>query len=165
MRVLCPPTAVEGERRGSLEYAVVDVFAQQAPMSLAEGTSDPRPQLGAALDQIEGQIDTLARKDLDRPTPCTEYDVRTLLAHLVAVLRKLTAVHEGGDATQVPDPAEDVADDEVGAFRRARTDLEGAWALDTDLGKGYSMAWGTMTGHELLDAYTHEFTVHSWDRA
>ena len=27
------------------------------------------------------------------------------------------------------------------------------------------MAWGTMTGREMLDAYSHEFIAHTWDLA
>lgn len=121
-------------------------------MSVASGTPDPRPQFAVALDQIERRVDASEPDDFGRPTPCAEYDVRTLLAHLV-----------GGDMTLVPDPADDVTGDEGAAFRHARADLERVWASDADLAKSYTLAWGTMTGHELLDAYTHEFTVHAWD--
>lgn len=105
--------------------------------------------------------------DLGRTTPCAEYDVRTLLAHLVAVLRKLTVVKNGGDMTRVSDPADDLTGDEGAAFRQARADLEQAWSSGSKsaLQASYTLAWGTMTGQELLDAYTHELTVHAWDLA
>ncbi len=50
--------------------------------------------------------------------------MRALVAHLVAVLRKLAAVGNGGDMTQVTDPAEDHTDDWGEAFRRARAGLD-----------------------------------------
>ena len=133
-------------------------------MSVTAGC-EPRPQLTAALDQVEAQIEATGPGDLDRPTPCAGYEVRTLLAHLVAVLRKLTVANKGGDTTSVPDPADDLTGDAGQAFHRARVDLELVWGPDADLDENYTMAWGTMTGRELLEAYAHEFTVHSWDLA
>lgn len=130
---------------------------------MADSTADPRPQLTAALDQMERQVDALEPDDLDRPTPCADYDVRTLLAHLVAVLRKLAVVRNGGDMTQVADPADDLGGDPSDDFRHARANLEQVWASDPALDARYTLAWGTMTGQQLLDAYTHEFTVHAWD--
>lgn len=126
-------------------------------------TSDPRPQFAAALDQVERRIDAMESDDLGRPTPCAEYDVQTLLAHLVAVLRKLTVVRAGGDFARVADPADDLDEDRSGAFRRARAELERAWAPDSALEDNYTLPYGNMSGRELIDAYTHEFTVHAWD--
>jgi uncharacterized protein (TIGR03083 family) len=80
-------------------------------MTEAGGASDPRPGLGAALDQTQRQIDATKPDDFGRSTPCAEYDVKTLLAHLFAVLRTLAVVGNGGDMTQVGDPADDRTDD------------------------------------------------------
>lgn len=132
-------------------------------MTASDASADPRVQLASALDQVERQIEELGSDDLGQPTPCAAYDVRTLLAHLVAVLRKLEVVRHGGDMTQVDDPATDLAGDEGDAFRRARAALEQAWQPDSALDPDYTVAWGTMSGHDLLDAYAHEFTVHAWD--
>lgn len=89
----------------------------------------------------------------------------TLLAHVVAVLRKLAAVGRGDDMSAVTDPADDITDGWPDEFRRARRDLEQVWAPDAMLGKSHTLSWGTMTGRELIDAYAHEFTVHAWDLA
>lgn len=130
----------------------------------ADGT-DPRPQLAAALDQTQRQVDAIGADDLGRPTPCADYDARLLLAHILAVLRKLEVVARGGATTEVTDPADDVTDGWAGVIRQARADLERAWSADASLERGYTLPWGTMTGRELLDAYAHEFTVHAWDLA
>lgn len=97
--------------------------------------------------------------------PCGDYDVETLLAHVVAVLRKLATVGRGEDMTAVTDPADDVAKRGAAEFLLARADLESVWTNDAALDKLHTVAWGTMTGRELLDAYTHELTVHAWDLA
>lgn len=125
--------------------------------------TDPRPRLSAALNQTQRQVDSIVPTDLDRPTPCAEYDVRTLLAHLVAVLRKLKVVRAGGDFAGVTDPANDLDDDCGDAFRHARDELERVWAPDSALEDNYTLPYGTMTGRQLIDAYSHEFTVHTWD--
>ncbi|MFK4599696.1 TIGR03086 family metal-binding protein [Streptomyces pristinaespiralis] len=130
----------------------------------AEST-DPRPQLSSALDQAQRQVDAFSADDLSRPTPCADYNVGTLLAHVIAVLRKLTAVGQGEEASAVADPATDVTDGWVEAFRRSRTAFEQVWSADATLDRSCTLPWGTMSGRELLDAYTHEFTVHSWDLA
>ncbi|MFJ2770052.1 TIGR03086 family metal-binding protein [Streptomyces sp. NPDC087300] len=127
--------------------------------------TDPRPQLSVALDQAERQFGAVGSEDLGRATPCDDYDVRTLLAHVVAVLRKLTAVGRGEEAGAVVDPATDVVDGWVEAFRVERAVFEQVWSDDAALAKNCTVPWGTMSGRELLDAYTHEFTVHSWDLA
>ncbi|OZM72181.1 TIGR03086 family protein [Amycolatopsis antarctica] len=132
-------------------------------MTEIDATTDPRPHLSAALDQTEHQIDAIGNADLGLPTPCAEYDLRTLLAHLVAVLRKLTSLGNGEDMAQVKDPAEDRTEHWGDTFRGARADLEQVWTPASALGKSYALPWATLTGYELLEAYTHEFTVHAWD--
>lgn len=127
--------------------------------------TDPRPRLAVALDQITELIDTVAPSDLDRATPCDDYDVRTLLAHVLAVVRKLTVVGHDGDATEVGDPAEDPVQDWGAAIRSARTELERVWAADASLDGDRTLPWAVMPGREVLTAYTHEFTVHAWDLA
>lgn len=126
---------------------------------------DPRPQMGVSLDQIERQVTAAGPADLAASTPCGEYDVELLMAHVIAVLRKIATVGRGGDMTTVTDPAVDVSGREEEELRRARADLASAWADEAALDEEHTVAWGTMTGRELLDAYTHEFTVHAWDLA
>lgn len=123
---------------------------------------DPRPHLRAALDQTERQINAIGSADLGLPTPCAEYDLRTLLAHVVAVLRKLAALGNGEGMANVKDPADDHTVNWGDTFRGARADLEQVWTSDSALGMSYTLPWATLTGQQLLEAYTHEFTVHAW---
>ncbi|UYM07094.1 TIGR03086 family metal-binding protein [Solicola gregarius] len=134
-------------------------------MTETGGSADPRPQLSSALDQTQRQVDALRGDDFGHPTPCADYDAGTLVAHLIAVLRKLAAAGRGEDASAVTDPATDITGGWADEFRGARAGFEQVWSADAALGKSCTMPWAVMSGREVLDAYTHEFTVHSWDLA
>ncbi|NGN63217.1 TIGR03086 family protein [Streptomyces sp. A7024] len=132
----------------------------------AEPLHDPRPTFARALDQAEQQVAAVRPDELNSRTPCTEYDVRALLGHIVSVLHKLDRVGTGRDAREVPDVIEGVADDGwADEFARARGEVERVWADDGQLDRMVELPWATLPGRTALDAYTHEFTVHSWDLA
>lgn len=127
---------------------------------------DPRPVFARALDQAEQQVVNVGPGQLDNRTPCADYDVRALLGHMVAVLRKIARVGTGGDARDVPDVIYGIDDEGWGsAFHQARSELKEVWADDAMLDRMVALPWATLPGRAALDAYTHEFTVHSWDLA
>lgn len=104
--------------------------------------------------------------ELSNRTPCADYDVRALLGHVVGVLHKLTRVGTGGDARDLPDVIDGIADDGwASAFTRARSEVERVWADDDKLDRMVELPWATLPGRDALEAYTHEFTAHSWDLA
>lgn len=132
----------------------------------AQSLNDPRPSFARALDQAEQQATSVRPDELDNRTPCSDYDVRALLGHIVAVLSKLARIGAGGDASDLPDVIDGIDDDAwLGAFHRARGEAERVWADDALLDQVVTLPWATLPGRVALDAYTHEFTVHSWDLA
>lgn len=131
-----------------------------------ELTDDPRPTFARALDQAGELVAAVRPDELSSPTPCADYDVRALLGHLVSVLHKLALVGTGGDARGVPDVIGGVPDDSwTNAFAQARSEVDRAWADDDQLDRLVTLPWATLPGRTALDAYTHEFTAHSWDLA
>ncbi|WP_264925208.1 TIGR03086 family metal-binding protein [Streptomyces sp. A012304] len=127
---------------------------------------DPRPVFARALDQAGKPVAAVSRDELSNRTPCADYDVRALLGHAVSVLHKLVRVGTGGDARDVPDVIDGIADDGwAGAFTRARSEVERVWADDEKLDRMVTLPWATLPGRDALEAYTHEFTAHSWDLA
>lgn len=127
---------------------------------------DPRPLFARALDQTEQQVAAVRPDELSNPTPCADYDVRALLGHVVAVLHKIARVGAGADVRDVPDVIDGIDDDGwAGAVARARGEVERVWADDKALDHLVTLPWATLPGRVVLDAYTHEFTVHSWDLA
>ncbi|WP_142053028.1 TIGR03086 family metal-binding protein [Pseudonocardia kunmingensis] len=132
----------------------------------AEPARDPRPLFARSLDQTDQQVAAVCPDELGNPTPCADYDVRALLGHVVAVLHKLARVGAGADVRGAPDVVDGIGDDGwADAVTRARGEVERVWADDRMLERMVTLPWATLPGRDVLDAYAHEFTVHSWDLA
>jgi uncharacterized protein (TIGR03086 family) len=132
----------------------------------APATADPRPRFLVAAHTA---CDLIASTPLDRlsgPTPCTDYDVRRLLGHLVAVLRRITAVAEGVPLAATPRELTDVPDDGWGrAAGQALRRLEAVWSEPAVLDRRLELPFGNLPGRVALAAYIAEVTTHTWDLA
>jgi uncharacterized protein (TIGR03086 family) len=128
--------------------------------------SDPRVLIGRALDQAEKVIAVAGEESMDRATPCSEFDVRTLSGHMIGVVRRVVHTGQGGKATDISSVIRGLpADDLVPLFRTARAELDQTWADDGLLEKTLSLPFGEFTGRVALLAYSQELTMHSWDLA
>ena len=128
---------------------------------------DPRPLFAAATTTATEVIAAVRGDQLSNPTPCTEYDVRQLLRHLVGVLPRVTAMGRGDDPMRVATPEIDtMADDDVlPAWRAAVAQATAAWADESALERTIVLPWATDTGAAALLGYVSEITVHTWDVA
>ena len=138
-----------------------------APTAAGSTTpDDPRPAFLIAARIACNTVAGVSPARLAAPTPCTEFDVRALLGHLVGVFRRITSVAAGIPAIgQVP-PMTDVPDDGwPAAAREALRDLEAAWADPAVLGRQMQLPFGTMSGAAALAGYTGEVSTHTWDLA
>lgn len=127
---------------------------------------DPRAPLTRALDQIAGLVADTPAAALDRPTPCAEWDVRTLLDHLVGVHRRIAHVGAGGNFADVPSDPEVAPGTHVAEIAVARADIDRVWVHDDAvLDRVLTVPWGTMPGRFVGFGYVQELTVHAWDLA
>jgi len=94
--------------------------------------NDPRPMLVLALDQTQAMIDTVGADELHLPTPCPEYDVRTLLGHLITVIGRIDLGLTGGNPLDLPTVTTGV-DDVPAAWKERRTTLDATLANDAVL--------------------------------
>ena len=62
--------------------------------------TDPRPLQARAVENARGAVAAVRPEQLTLPTPCTEFDVRALLGHIVAVLHRVAAVGRGEDSAE-----------------------------------------------------------------
>jgi uncharacterized protein (TIGR03086 family) len=127
---------------------------------------DPRSSYRAALDWVSGLADAVRPDQLDLPTPCTEYDVRALLGHLITTVRRAVAIAEGSSPFDVPVVVTGVPDADLAATyaHDAKLALD-AWADDARLDAVVTVPWGQVPGRGAVGAYTNETLVHGWDLA
>ncbi|MER5883279.1 TIGR03086 family metal-binding protein [Streptomyces sp. NPDC001941] len=126
--------------------------------------NDPRPLYARATGQLAALIKTVRPEQLEHPTPCAEFDVRALLAHVVGGAHRIAVVGEGGDALSQPVDIEPVADDEWSvAYDQARERAYAAWTPDDRLAAQVTMPWGTLPGAGALQAHVMETATHTWD--
>ena len=132
----------------------------------AHAAADPRPRFHAAARTALDLIASTPRDRLAGPTPCTEYDVRALIGHLVAVLRRITAVAEGVPLSATTREVTDVPDDGWGeAADRALRRLVEVWSDPEVLERRLELPYGRLPGRVALATYTGEVTTHTWDLA
>lgn len=109
-------------------------------------------------------VDAVTDADLDRPTPCPEYDVKALLNHLFQVIvefRKLAA-KGNSDFTKTPDRVGEGPDWRERFAAEARA-LSAAWSqpgAEEGLTGAMNMPARLVGSMALLDV-----TVHAWDLA
>jgi uncharacterized protein (TIGR03086 family) len=128
--------------------------------------TDSRPYYRAALAWAR---DIAAHVPADRmadKTPCTEWDVRELLAHLVATVDRIRVIGEGGDPASAPRMVTGVADDGwADALDAAEARMAAVWADDARLDAPVTVPWGRVPGRAAVWGYAREVLVHGWDLA
>jgi len=125
---------------------------------------DPRPILDRAITTGGVVAAGVRPEQLTDPTPCTDMNVRALLAHLIGVLDRVAALGNGEDpfaVIETPVPDDRWADAWTVSGRRAAD----AWRHDAVLERPMALPWIEGSGAEILASYFSELTVHTWDLA
>lgn len=106
--------------------------------------------LGRALDQVERALAAVPPDHLDDATPCTDWSVAQLVAHLVADPRNFVAMAQG----ETPDwsVAPSLPEDWTAEFRAGADELTRMW-----------VEAGGEASAQSIDWQTAEFAVHTWD--
>ncbi len=102
---------------------------------------------------------------LDAPTPCPDFDVRQLTAHLVEVLHRVTRIGRGEDPFGRP-PTPPLSDDGwLEAWTAAGDDVRTAWTDDATLTRSVVLPWSQQSGADTLATFASEVSVRTWDLA
>lgn len=124
--------------------------------------TDPREVYSTSAAWVSGLLAGVRADQLDLPTPCDEFDVRTLAGHLVATVARLIAIAELGSPDSVSpfSPDHDAASFDT-LVEKARV----AWADDAVLDAPVVVPWGAVPGRSAVWGYARELLVHGWDLA
>jgi len=118
-----------------------------------------------AAGRVHGLIAAVRDGQLDAPTPCSEWRVRDLIAHVIAGNVKYAEIARGADF--VPGaPSVQLGDDPAATYRATLDDMLAAWhepgALDREIGLPRGQR-----GPAEVAAWLHlaETLCHGWDLA
>ena len=127
---------------------------------------DPRAVYGRAHATARTVLEGIGADQFEVATPCTEYDVRALAGHLLAVAQRVGNVGRGDSPFSVPEVVDGVADDAwVEAWDQVGEEIMQAWADDASLDRIVELPWATLPGSATLIMWANELSVHTWDLA
>jgi uncharacterized protein (TIGR03086 family) len=126
-------------------------------------TNEPLARFDRAVAVADSAIAGVRPDQWSAPTPCTEWDLRQLLNHLVGGTKAFLSMQTGG--APVDRAADHVGDDPLGSFRAAVAELRAAFAEDGALEKTVASPFGEAPGLVLVNMRVNEMMIHSWDVA
>jgi uncharacterized protein (TIGR03086 family) len=99
------------------------------------------------------------------PTPCSEWDVRALIGHVVTVISHYSAL-PSGVAHSTATPVDAIADGQHPlVYARLADEALAAWSQPGALERPCHHVMGTMPGGRALSIHTTDLLVHGWDLA
>jgi uncharacterized protein (TIGR03086 family) len=124
------------------------------------------------LKQLECAFDTTGRivagvrpDQLSEPTPCKEWDVRTLLGHVTGVVTRFGSTARR-ESPPDQEPTDEIADDYAGAFRAAAESTLAAWASPGALDGTCRLPIGLeLPATAAASINVVDTLVHGWDMA
>jgi uncharacterized protein (TIGR03086 family) len=126
---------------------------------------DRRPAFFQGYTQAAEIVSGVREDQLEDPTPCPDYNVATMVDHLVFAGWRAATLGRGEQPSIEEMPHVPLADAPDG-LRRAEADARSAWADETRLTGTIEMPWGeTFTGQTVIDMYLAELAGHTWDLA
>lgn len=124
-------------------------------------------QLYHARSEFERRVAQVQADHLALPTPCSEWTVRALLAHVIGGDHAYVALLHGSSAEQFRSllTAFEVGDDPLEQFRHSAAEMIAAFDEPGALERTVQHPMGELPAIELHGMRVTEWTIHSWDLA
>jgi uncharacterized protein (TIGR03086 family) len=123
--------------------------------------------LVVAVDAFARRLRLVGPDDWPRPTPCSEWDVRALVNHVVgANVRYRLLLHGAAtDEVEATRTVDHLGEDPVASFVTTADVLTACFREDGALDRTAHHVTGDRTGRELLSMRILDVGVHGWDLA
>jgi uncharacterized protein (TIGR03086 family) len=120
-----------------------------------------------ALGEFGRRVELIDDSQWSDPTPCTEWDVRALVAHVVDEERWVPYLLSGGTVSDAGDrfSGDPLGSDPRAAWRSAASAAREAVVADGALDRTVSVSSGEMAARDYLWELTVDTTIHAWDLA
>lgn len=122
--------------------------------------TDPVQKLESAVDYTSRILAQVRPDQYDAPTPCTEWNVRQLVEHMVNGSRAFAAAATGEQASEAP-----VGDDLRSAFEEAARAEIAAFRSPGALDKKYPFPFPDISGDLAVQIHAMDLRIHGWDLA
>lgn len=127
------------------------------------GTVDEATLYERALQSTRDIVAGVEADQLGNPTPCTEWDARALLNHIIGGLHFFAEAARTGKAPAVDDGVDLVGDDPLGAYEEGQQAALVAWPDDPD--RMTELPFGTLPASVARQIHALDAFVHGWDLA
>jgi uncharacterized protein (TIGR03086 family) len=120
-------------------------------------------QLSLSLDAVGQLLGGVREQQWSAPSPCTQWDVRALVSHLVGMNLVFAAL-----VSDQPPPERGIdrlGNDPVGAFLASGSTLKAAFNQPGVLECNYRGPLGDATGADRLRIRLYDLLAHGWDLA
>jgi uncharacterized protein (TIGR03086 family) len=124
-------------------------------------------QYAHALDEFGRRVELVGDDQWGSATPCSEWDVRQLVGHVVDEQRWAPYLLGGGSVADAGDrfAGDPLGDDPKGAWRTTSAAARDAFAEEGALDHPVSLSAGPSSARDYLWQMTVDATIHAWDLA
>lgn len=124
-------------------------------------------QYDHAVAEVDKRVEKIADDQWSAPTPCSDWDVRALVAHLVDECRWVRYLIDGGSVADAGDrfSGDPLGDDPKAAWREASSAARAAFSADGALDRTVGLSSGESSTRDYLWEMTVDAAIHAWDLA
>ena len=124
-------------------------------------------RFACAMNEFDRRVRAIRPDQWRNPTPCTEWDVRALVDHLVTEQLWVPLLLDGATVEDVGDrfDGDQLGDDPVAAWESASAAARGAFAAPGALRRPVELSYGRRPAAGYCQEMTMDLTVHAWDLA
>ena len=120
-----------------------------------------------SVEEFDARVQTVTRDHMDKPTPCSDWNVHDLLNHVVNEDRWVKPLLEGKTIEEVGNSLDGdlLGDDAQLAWKHASEEAKTAAQESGATERIVHLSFGDFSGGDYLDQVTADHLIHGWDLA